>query len=110
MVLAGGFNHSIKKCKHILESKGLVLSEHPIDYIPTKEDFIKRNKVIASLSDRLIVFEAGNGTMHCARFGIELGKELLVQPGFKRNNALIQILKRNKVGDVFYPLEGSYPF
>ena len=84
MVMAGGFNGQFVKKNQIkpetiLKRDGLLLSEHPPEYSPKKKDFVLRNKVIASLSERLVVFEAGNGTKHCAEFGVELGKELLVQ-------------------------------
>lgn len=84
MVMAGGFNGQFVKKNQIkpetiLKRGGLLLSEHPPEYSPKKKDFVLRNKVIASLSERLVVFEAGNGTKHCAEFGVELGKELLVQ-------------------------------
>lgn len=84
MVMAGGFNGQFVKKNQIkpetiLKRGGLLLSEHPPEYSPKKKDFVLRNKIIASLSERLVVFEAGNGTKHCTEFGVELGKELLVQ-------------------------------
>lgn len=110
MVLAGGFNQWFKKGQikpeMVLKNGGLILSEHEPDYKPSRGDFVMRNWVIADLSERLVVFEAGKGTTHCANFGAELGKELLIQPGTKTSTDLISRLK----GVPFYPLEGYYPF
>ena len=110
MVLAGGFNQWFKKGQIkpevVLKNGGLILSEHEPDYKPSRGDFVMRNWVIADLSERLVVFEAGKGTTHCANFGAELGKELLIQPGTKTSTDLISRLK----GVPFYPLEGHYPF
>ena len=110
VVLAGGFNQYFKKSQikpeEVLKNGGLILSEHPPEYGPSKKDFILRNKIIASLSDRLVVFEAGRGTIHCAKFGAQLGKELLVQPGTENSTKIISEFK----GRPFFPLEGYYPF
>ena len=110
MVLAGGFNQWFKKGqikpKAILKNGGLILSEHEPDYKPSRGDFVMRNWVIADLSKRLVVFEAGKGTTHCANFGAQLGKELFIQPGTKTSADLISRLK----GVPFYPIEGHYPF
>jgi len=110
MVLAGGFNQWFKKGQIrpelVLKNGGLILSEHEPDYKPSRGDFVMRNWVIAGLSERLVVFEGGKGTTHCANFGAELGKELLVQGGTKTSTDYICRLK----GIQFYPLEGHYPF
>lgn len=96
IVLAGGFDGQYTKKNQIkteviLKHGGLLLSEHPPEYVPSKKDFVLRNRVIASLSDKLVVFEAGNGTKHCAKFGVTLGKELLVQT---RSNNQIKLVSR----------------
>lgn len=110
MVLAGGFNQWFKKGQIkpelVLKNGGLILSEHEPDYKPERKDFVLRNWVIADLSERLVVFEAGKGTTHCANFGAELGKELLIQGGTKTSTDFICRLK----GIQFYPVEGHYPF
>lgn len=106
MVLASGFDESNRAIKNVLQHGGLVLSEHPPEYEPSKKDFVLRNKIIAGLSERLIVFQAGKGTMHCAKFGINLGKELLIQPGFRNSSEIVE----SKKGRFFFPKEGVYPF
>lgn len=94
VVLAGGFNGqyiSKGQIKHegVIKNGGLLLSQYHPEYIPDKKDFIERNKIIAGLSEKLVVFQAGNGTKHCAKFGVELGKELLVQTQSGRNIGLV---------------------
>ncbi len=111
LVLAGGFNGQWTKKgqvkpEAVLKNGGLLLSEHPPEYKPNKKDFVLRNKIIAGLSERLVVFQAGKGTLWCAKFGFELGKTLLIQGGFKPNNQLIE----RKVGKKLIPAEGYYPF
>lgn len=98
IVLAGGFDGQYTKKNQIktelvLKHGGLLLSEHPPEYVPSKKDFVLRNRVIASLSDKLVVFEAGSGTKHCARFGAELGKELLIQT--RANNQIKLVSRRD---------------
>lgn len=111
IVLAGGFNGQYVKTnqikhKHVLDNGGLILSEHPPEYVPTGKDFVLRNKVIAALSDRLVVFEGRTGTTHCANFGAQMGKEVLVQPGTRNSAKIISSTK----GRPFFPIEGYYPF
>lgn len=98
LVLAGGFNGQYTQKGQIrpevvLKAGGLLLSEHPPEYVPCPKDFVLRNKIIASLSNKLVVFEGGKGTKHCAKFGVELGKELLVQQNI--NNQIKLVSRRD---------------
>jgi DNA processing protein len=45
--------------------------------------FIERNRIIAALSDILVITEAAenSGSLHTARFALELGKTIMAVPG-----------------------------
>lgn len=62
--------------EEILQSGGLVVSEHPPGTPTAKWMFVKRDALIADLSDAVIVIEkgAGNGTMHTVREALKRGK------------------------------------
>ena len=64
--------------KKILESGGSLVSEYSPDTPPRPFRFVERNRVIASLSQSVIVMEAEtkSGTMHTARFALEQKKSL----------------------------------
>jgi DNA processing protein len=67
----------------ILDTNGLLISEYGGKLLPQKHQFIERNRIIAALSDILIIPEAAekSGSLHTARFALELGKTIMVVPG-----------------------------
>lgn len=67
----------------ILESKGILLSEHPEGTPPLKYRFIQRNRIVAALSDGLLVTEASkkSGTLHTASFALDMGISVMAVPG-----------------------------
>lgn len=67
----------------ILDKDGLLISEYPPDHIPMRHDFIERNRIIAALSDILIITEAAtaSGSLHTAGFALELGINIMAVPG-----------------------------
>lgn len=69
--------------KNILASGGTLISEYVDDFRPRRESFIQRNRIIAALSDALLVTEAAekSGSLHTAKFALELGKPVLAVPG-----------------------------
>ncbi|MEX2014874.1 MAG: DNA-processing protein DprA, partial [Candidatus Saccharimonadales bacterium] len=69
--------------KRITEQNGLLISEYDDSFRPRRESFIQRNRIIAALSDALLITEAAekSGTMHTANFALELGKPVLAVPG-----------------------------
>lgn len=69
--------------KRILVENGTLVSEYPDDFIPRRESFIQRNRIIAALSDALLVTEAAerSGSLYTARFALEIGKPVLAVPG-----------------------------
>ncbi|MGI9027619.1 MAG: DNA-processing protein DprA [Candidatus Saccharimonadales bacterium] len=69
--------------KQIVATGGLLLSEYANGAPPMKHYFIRRNRLIAALSDTLLVTEGGknSGSKHTADFAIDLGKDICVIPG-----------------------------
>ena len=62
---------------------GLVLSEAPMSSRPVLGAFPKRNRLIAALSETLIVIEAGerSGALITSRIALELGRNVAAVPG-----------------------------
>jgi DNA processing protein len=62
---------------------GLVLSEAPMGSRPVLGAFPKRNRLIAALSETLIVIEAGerSGALITSRIALELGRNVAAVPG-----------------------------
>jgi DNA processing protein len=62
---------------------GLVLSEAPIGSHPVPGAFPRRNRLIAALSETLVVIEAGerSGALITSRHALELGRTVAAVPG-----------------------------
>lgn len=62
--------------------KGLLLSEYPSNTSPTHDSFIKRNRIIASLSEILFVGGGKNksGSSTTVRFALDNNKEIMALP------------------------------
>jgi DNA processing protein len=69
--------HQITQCG------GLLVTEYPRSTEPRREHFIARNRIIAALSEGLLITEAAvaSGSLHTARFALELGIPVLAVPG-----------------------------
>lgn len=73
---------SIEIYNYCKNKNGLILSEYPNSYTPNKEDFIKRNRIIASLS-KIIYLGGGknlSGSATTIRFALDQNKEILALP------------------------------
>lgn len=79
-----------------IKENGLVISEYPGDTPPERENFPKRNRIIAALGAATIVGESAmkSGTMITVKYATELGRDIgaVPHPGFVENgcNALIR--------------------
>ncbi|MCQ8895589.1 DNA-processing protein DprA [Limnobacter humi] len=87
-VLGCGPDVVYPSCHHrlaanILASQGLILSEYPPGTAPMSGFFPQRNRIIAALSDALVVVEAAvrSGSLITARLAGNLGKPVLAIPG-----------------------------
>jgi DNA processing protein len=67
----------------ILATGGTLLSEYTGAGTPHKHQFIARNRLVAALSDAVLITEAAlkSGTMHTVRFALEQGKTIFAVPG-----------------------------
>ncbi len=69
--------------KQITQTGGTLITEYEPHEKPMKHYFIARNRIIAALSDILLVTEAAerSGSLHTANFALELGKPVFAVPG-----------------------------
>lgn len=85
-VLPHGFDcvpsHKSRLYNQVLNNKGLVLSEYPRGHMPYKWTYLKRNRIVASISKATIVVEAkkNSGTTHTACLANSFGREVFVIP------------------------------
>jgi DNA processing protein len=86
-VLAGGIDRLYPSghdalLQRIIET-GLVLTELPCGFAPTKWRFLQRNRLIAAASEATVVVEAGwrSGSLNTAHHALELDRPLGVVPG-----------------------------
>ncbi|HET7673357.1 MAG TPA: DNA-processing protein DprA [Candidatus Saccharimonadales bacterium] len=72
-----------KLAKEIAVKGGTLVSEYDDDFKPRRESFIQRNRIIAGLSDALLVTEAAerSGSLYTANFALEAGRTVLAVPG-----------------------------
>ena len=86
-VLGGGFDHIYPQEHHNLAmeiaEKGLIISEFRPKKTATKYSFPQRNRIIAGLSDGVLITEASikSGTIHTKEFALEYGKNIYAVPG-----------------------------
>ncbi len=86
-VLGNGLAH-VYPAKHFrlqqqIAKEGLLVSEYHPDQKPRPFHFPERNRIIAGLSDRIMVVEAAikSGSLITAQFALDLGKEIYAVPG-----------------------------
>jgi DNA processing protein len=67
----------------IVENGGCLLSEYAAGVPPQTFSFPRRNRIIAALAEVVLIVEAGekSGTMHTARWALEIGHTVVVVPG-----------------------------
>lgn len=67
----------------ILESGGMIISEYPPGQEPAVGSFPARNRIVAGLSDGILVTEGAqdSGSLITANFGLEFGRKVFAVPG-----------------------------
>jgi DNA processing protein len=87
-VLAHGLNQIYPRrhrdlAKEILATGGALVSEYKEGELPLPHHFVHRNRIIAGLSEAVLVTEAGHrsGALITARDALEQGKALMAVPG-----------------------------
>lgn len=94
--------------KAILEQNGSIISEFPFNSLPVKEHFALRNRIIAGLSDAVVVVEskARGGSLITANFANDYNREVFAFPGSVKQecsagcNGLIRDHKAHLMTDV----------
>lgn len=69
--------------KRILDTGGLIVSEHPPEAAVYKHSFLERNRLIAGMTVATVVIEAArkSGALSTAYHALEQGKEVAAVPG-----------------------------
>lgn len=67
----------------IVKNGGLLLTEYQTDTRAFKSNFLARNRIVAGLSDGVLITEAAarSGTISTANFALEQGKPVMAVPG-----------------------------
>lgn len=73
----------VSLAEEILQNDGVLLSEFTEDISPAPWTFPARNRIMAALSDAILIVEAEekSGTLITARIALELGKDIGAIPG-----------------------------
>ncbi len=89
-VLGSGLNENViypksnkKLIKNIVENRGLLISEFAPLTPPWPQNFPKRNRIIAGLTNKTLVIEAGerSGSLITCRLALEEGRDVLTVVG-----------------------------
>jgi DNA processing protein len=69
--------------KDILKQDGLIISEYPLGQPPNQGTFLARNRIIAALSDGVLITQAAqdSGSLVTADWGLRLEKKVFAVPG-----------------------------
>jgi DNA processing protein len=87
-VIGAGLLHlhpkeNIPLAREIIETGGAVISEFPFDFPVSRQNFPRRNRIVAGLCRGTIVVEAGveSGALITARLALESGRDVFAVPG-----------------------------
>lgn len=80
-----------------IKTNGLIISEYPNNLSPSPQNFLVRNRIIAALSESIVVIEANykSGTMNTVTYGLEFGKDIFAVPTLATaNSGCNQLIKQ----------------
>lgn len=87
-VLAGGLDYifpaiNVQLARDVVNNGGLIISEKAPDVNAKRYTFVQRNRIIAGLSEGVLVTEAGkdSGALYTVNFALDGGKEIFALPG-----------------------------
>lgn len=123
-VLGTGFNKIYPRENYQLydqlKNKGLVISEFPLNTLPLKYNFPRRNRLISALADIVIIIEAKerSGSLITARLALDYNKDVFAVPGHpldyrvKGSNMLIRdgAYLLSDFDDILDMLHRKYPY
>ncbi|KXZ39960.1 DNA processing protein [Alkalithermobacter thermoalcaliphilus JW-YL-7 = DSM 7308] len=74
---------NIKLMRKIIENKGAVISEYPLNSMPKPAYFPMRNRIISGIADGVLVVEAAqkSGALITVDYALEQGKNVFAIPG-----------------------------
>lgn len=89
-----------KLAKRIIENDGAIISEYPFDTMPDRMNFPKRNRIIAGLSDAVIVAESQEkgGSIITAEIAHSYNRDVFAVPGSifqKSQNGCHELIRNN---------------
>lgn len=100
-VLGSGIDYCYPKSNidlyNRIKAHGLLISEYPNLTKPQKQFFLVRNRLIAALSEQVVVIEAScqSGTMNTVTYALEFGKDVGCVPNLATlNSGCNQLIKQ----------------
>ncbi len=88
--------------KKILEAEGFIISEYSLSSPPLAYHFPLRNRIVAGLSDGILIIEApiDSGALITGKYALNYGKEIFVVPG--------SIYEKNYLGSLRLIQQGAH--
>lgn len=67
----------------MVQSRGAIVTEYPTNTRPIRPNFLQRNRIVAGLSDAVVVVESAKrgGALHTARLGLLYNRDVFALPG-----------------------------
>ncbi len=104
-VVAGGADYiwplENERLYYEIMQRGAIISDMPVGFTPVAKNFVARNRLVAGISDTLILGEADSksGSMTTAGFAMDMGKKLYAIPSHPmdpRSAGPNQLIRENR--------------